>query len=35
MKDNKTKMSVRIIAGVLAFIMVAVALGTALSILFA
>ena len=34
MKDNKTKISVRIIAGVLAFIMIAVAAGTAISIIF-
>lgn len=34
MKDKKNKISVRIIAGILAFLMVAVAVGTAFSLMF-
>ena len=33
MKDNKNKISVRIIAGILAFIMIAVAAGATISLL--
>ena len=33
MKDNKTKISVRIIAGVLALLMIAVAAGTAIGLM--
>lgn len=33
MRDNKTKMSARIIAGVLVFLMIAVAVGTAVGLI--
>ena len=35
MKDNKNKLGVKVIAGVLAFIMIAVAVGAAISIILA